>query len=139
MTIRFPSISVGPGKRVVPPKEIRLHFQVAKLLRTWCNPTWNWTHFPSGEKRSAQTGTKLKQMGLQRGWPDFQFISPEGNFYGLELKREGGKGLNDGQEDFQLWCIAHGVPYVVAWTMDDVLTALEVWGCLTVDFKRFHT
>lgn len=117
--------------RIPVPSELSLHMQVAKLLREHGLPEWQWAHYPSGEVRDVRTGTKLKQMGTKRGWPDFIFISPHGSLRCLELKRPGG-ALTDEQDEFLLWCIKHGVPYVVAWTMDDVLAAFSDWGCLRI-------
>jgi hypothetical protein len=70
-------------------------------------------------------------MGLQRGFPDIQLISPAGLFHGLELKREG-ESLTDDQADFQTWCIAHVVPYSVAYSIDEALAVLDAWSCLRI-------
>ena len=51
---------------------------VARLLRDYGLPRWRWTHIPSGELRDVRTAAKLKQMGTQRGWPDFLLIAPNG-------------------------------------------------------------
>jgi hypothetical protein len=37
-------------------------------------------HFPTGEKRDASTGAKLKRMGTKPGWPDLILVSPSGEF-----------------------------------------------------------
>jgi hypothetical protein len=70
-------------------------------------------------------------MGLQRGFPDIQLISPAGLFHGLELKRAG-ENLTDDQEAFQTWCIAHAVPYSVAYSIDEALAVLDAWFCLRI-------
>jgi hypothetical protein len=101
----------------------------AKILRDFARPDWQWTHIPSGEARDKRTAGKLKQMGTCAGWPDFVLIPPSGNLHCLELKREGEK-LSDEQDKFQDWCMRHGVPHVVAFTIDEVLVAFNVWGCL---------
>jgi hypothetical protein len=118
------------------PKELVLHMAVAKLLRDHCLPDWRWTHFPSGEKRDIRTATKLKQMGLQRGWPDFLLLSPfdSRQIHCLELKREG-EDLTDEQREFGDWIMDHGGMYSVVWNMDMVLTVLDVWGCLRVKYE----
>lgn len=109
--------------------------QVAKLLREHCLPDWEWTHFPSGEHRNMRTATKLKQMGLKRGWADFVFLPPGGIAHFLELKRVG-EGLTVDQEDFRLRAITRGNPYVVAWTMDQVLIAFGAWGCTRLKLDK---
>jgi hypothetical protein len=113
------------------PKESVLHCAVAKVLHEHSLPTWRWSHFPSGEKRDVIAGARLKRMGLQRGWPDFVMVSPDGRFYALELKRRG-ETLTDEQNDFRNWSIARRVPHVVAFAIDDVLTAFDQWGCLRI-------
>jgi hypothetical protein len=117
------------------PKEIVLHFGVAKLLREHCLQEWRWFHVPNGEKRDMRTATKLKQMGVQRGVADFILFSPFDNrqIHFLELKRLG-EGLNEDQEDWREWALSHGAKYEVAWTMEQVLLAFERWGCLRVEF-----
>jgi hypothetical protein len=94
-------------------------------------PSWRWSHFPAGEQRGIITGSRLKRFGLQRGWPDLQLLSPLGKFHGLELKRLG-EELTEDQADFQLWCIAHAVPYSVAYSIDEALAVLDAWGCLRI-------
>lgn len=117
--------------RVPVPKEISLHMAVAKLLTDHCLPDWKFTHIPSGEHRDVRTASKLKAMGVKRGFPDFLFISPYGSVRCLELKRPSAT-LTEDQKAFRLWCLAHGVPHVVAWTIDQVLVALDSWGCLRI-------
>ncbi len=133
-----PLLALAQGRKVRPrkapairPKEITLHMSVAKLLREHVRPDWQWTHIGHGEARDIRTATKLKQMGVRRGWPDFALIPPTGQICCLELKRIGEK-LSDSQYDFRTWCIHHGVPHVVAYTLDDALAALDQWGCLNI-------
>ena len=70
-------------------------------------------------------------MGVQRGWPDFTLFDPTGRLHALELKREG-ETLTDDQEDFQIWCIARGVPHSVSRSVDEALMVLDAWGVLRV-------
>jgi hypothetical protein len=116
---------------VARPKECALQCAVADVLRRHALPSWRWSHFPAGEWRGVVTGARLKRMGLMRGFPDFQVISPAGLFHGLELKRAG-EILTDDQEAFQLWCIRNGIPYSVCWTIDEALAVLDAWGCLRI-------
>jgi hypothetical protein len=113
------------------PKEYRLQTDVADVLKDYALPEWRWSHFPAGERRDVRTGARLKRMGLQRGWPDFQLVSPRGLFHALELKRLG-EDLTDEQQDFQLWCCRFGVPHSVAYSFDEALAALSHWGCLRI-------
>ena len=138
MTATPPLLMICEGRRPRPrkaplarPKECTLQCAVADVLRPHALPEWRWTHFPAGEGREVITGARLKRMGLQRGFPDIQLISPPGLFHGLELKRSGEK-LTDDQEAFQTWCIANAVPYCVAYSIDEALAALDAWACLRI-------
>ncbi len=138
MTALPPLLAIAEGRKVrarkAPvwrPKEVELHITVAKLLRDHCLEDWRWTHIPTGEHRDIRTAAKLKAMGSRAGFPDFVLVSPYGSVRFLELKRTGGK-LSEVQDDFRLWCVAYGVPHVVARTIGDVLAACESWGCLRV-------
>lgn len=143
MTSTPPLLSIAEGRkprlrgvRVPVPKELCLHMPVAKLLREYCKPQWQWAHYPAGEKRDVRTATKLKQMGAKRGRPEFELNSPDrGLPHYLELKRKGGRLTYD-QEEFREWAINVGAPYVVAWNIDQVLFAFEQWECLKVKFTR---
>jgi len=128
---RRPRLRRAP--RLPADKESKLHVQVANTLFDHALPDWRWSHFPAGEKRNKITGARLKRMGLRRGWPDFQLVSPAGVYHGLELKRLG-EPLTDDQEEFQLWCIQRGVPHAVAYTLDQAHIALDSWGCLRIKF-----
>ena len=131
-----PLLMIAEGRRARPrkapverPKEITLHMGVAKLLRDYARPGWQWTHIPGGELRDVRTAAKLRQMGTRRGWPDFLLLSPAGLAHGLELKRLG-EGLKEDQEAFAAWCAEHGAPHAVAFSIDEALAALDRWGAL---------
>lgn len=121
--------------RAPAPKELSLHIPVATLLKDHCLPDWEWAHYPGGEVLDERTAAKLKAMGRRMGWPDFIFITPYGSIMFLELKRSGKSPLSDEQKKFRERCIARRNPYVVAWTMDQVLTTLTEWGCLRIEYE----
>jgi hypothetical protein len=134
----LPLLELAQGRKprarkapVARPKESTLQCAVADLLRHHARPEWRWSHFPAGEWRGVITGARLKRMGLQRGFPDIQLISPEGLFHGLELKRLG-ETLTEDQEAFQVWSVANGVPYSVCRTIDEALAVLDFWSCLRI-------
>lgn len=131
----LPLIAIAEGRkprlrraRVVPPKESRLHADVANLLRDHALPDWKWRHI-SGKSANAREGAIMKNLGVIAGWPDFILVSPYGSVRCLELKREEKSERTDEQEEFRMWCIKHGVPHVVAWRMDQVLAAFRWWNC----------
>jgi hypothetical protein len=119
-------------RNVIRPKELSLHMVVAKLLRDHCLDSWRWTHIPSGEHRDIRTASKLKQMGTQKGWPDFLLIDPFGYACCLELKREKQK-LTAEQKAFSLWCGSHAVRFGIAHTIDDALRFLGRLNCLRIN------
>lgn len=117
------------ARRMPPPIERRTHIALADTLRIACRPGWWWSHVPSGEHRSEQTGALLKRMGLQRGMLDFVFISPTGAHHWLELKR-GSAPLTDAQQAFIERLNRCGVPHHVARSYDDAECQLKEWGVL---------
>jgi hypothetical protein len=121
---------------VLRPKESKLHCDVADLLRDHCLPSWRWT-FINRKAKDAREGAIFKRMGVQRGWGDFELISPEPRPYFLEIKRIG-ENIEEGgdQDDFRIWCIRYGIPHVVAHTFDEAGRALDAWGCLRIKFAR---
>jgi hypothetical protein len=125
---RKPRLRGAPKSR---PKEISLHMAVAALLRKHARPEWQWTHIANGEARDPRTAGKLKQMGMNPGWPDFVLVPPRGQVHCLELKRLG-ETLADAQENFRFWCIQHGLAHVTAYSMREVLVAFDAWDCLAI-------
>jgi hypothetical protein len=117
------------GERAPLPLERNSHIAVADALRVGCEPGWLWTHFPAGEYRSEQTGALLKRMGLQRGWPDFLLIGPDGDHCWLELKR-GKAPLTWEQKAFRDEMQIRGVEWALARSFDEAIEALRVWGAL---------
>ncbi len=133
-----PLLMLTEGRRPRPrkappirPREVKLHTDVAKVLRDHCLPEWLWWHTPNGERRDVQTGARLKRMGVKPGVPDILLVSPHGSVRFLELKRIG-ESLSDLQEDFRIHCIRQGIPLVIAHTLDEALVALDAWGCLRI-------
>src|ERR1700730_5867037 len=105
--------------RMLVPKEIKLHLAVANLLRAHCLPGWQWTHINRTAK-DARQGKIFRDMGVNRGWADFELISPAPLLpHFLEIKRLG-EVIEKGsaQDDFRLWCIRWGCPHEIVWTID---------------------
>lgn len=111
------------------PSEFQTHVTVAKFLRQFARPGWQWTHIPNGEVRDPRIGAKLKSMGTKPGWPDFVLVPPTGQMHALELKAKGGR-LSPEQSAFRDWCESHSVPYCLAFSVDEALSALNAWGAL---------
>lgn len=116
--------------RAPKPKESKLHTDVAALLRAHRLPDWDF-RFLNSKAKDAREGAIFKKMGVDRNWPDFILISPQGSVRYLELKRLG-EDLSDGQKEFRVRNVRRGIPHAVAWTMDQVLAAFDSWGCLRI-------
>lgn len=113
-----------------PPLEVRVHIALADTIdRFMDRMKWRCTHVPNGELRTKETAARLKRMGVQAGWPDFQFLSHEGRMYFLELKRPG-NDLSEMQEHFHRWCLRWGIPCQVVSNYKDAVEALKAWGIL---------
>lgn len=119
-------------------QEFRTACFVADCLRYGARPEVLWTHFPAGEHRTEITGSRLKRMGLHRGWPDYMFIWPArwGSMqlpYAmtgfLELKSDKGR-LSPEQESFRDAVVGLKCAYAVARTGQEAIEILSAWGIL---------
>jgi hypothetical protein len=121
------------GEVLPAPPEFALQCMVADSLRKWASDGWLWFHYPSGEKRNAITGARLKRAGVARGISDFLLLPPDGapepHCHCLELKRRGGR-LSDHQIAFGLWCKANSYPFNVAYSYEEAISVLKRWGAL---------
>jgi hypothetical protein len=131
-----PLLMLAEGRRprlrkapVIRESELSFHMRVAGFLRKYARPDWLWAHYPNGEVRHAG---KAAAMGARPGWPDWTLLSPTGSVFFIELKAHDGR-LSEAQKGFREWCLSHGVAYVVASNVSEVLNALVQWGALTDD------
>lgn len=87
-------------------------------------------YLPNGEitDMSAKKYTRLVAMGFRSGAPDlFLFRRGENRFYGLELKKPGGK-QSAGQITFQDKCAANNWPYAVVDSVEGAISQARSWG-----------
>lgn len=126
------------GTQPPPPKEFALHCMVADMVRRWILPGWIWTHFPAGEarpheiirgKRVSLTGVRLQRMGLNTGFPDFQFFHLSGRCCFLELKRKG-EIADEDQTTIAMHLIRAGHGYLLTDKFDDAIATLVDWKIL---------
>jgi hypothetical protein len=85
---------------------------------------------PNGEitDMSARKYQRLVAMGFRSGAPDlFLFSRTSNKFYGLELKKPGGK-QSEGQITFQDTCARNNWPYAVVDTLDGAIKQAKEWG-----------
>jgi hypothetical protein len=112
-----------------PPLEFASHVFVADMLRSGCDPRWEWTHLPLGEKRHIGTAVRLKRMGARPGWPDFLFAGPDAKLVWLELKRKGNK-LSETQELIEKHLLDCGFEYLVTDNVNEAISWLKRLGIL---------
>jgi hypothetical protein len=112
-----------------PPLEFASHVLLADMLRRSCNPQWEWTHLPLGEKRHIGTAVRLKRMGARPGWPDFLFAGPNAKLVWLELKRKGNK-LNEAQQEIEQHLRECGFEYLVTDNVNEAIAWLKRLGIL---------
>lgn len=117
--------------------EARLQISVKEYL-TWCLPaSVEWTANAAGVTLGAtktarmRQGSKSKAMGVRRGWPDLQFLMPDGVTRYIELKV--GTGLSPEQREFRDRCYAaETLTGVCIWalcrSLEDVEATLRAWG-----------
>ncbi len=130
-----PLLQIAEGRRARPRKppaqrqsELRLHIDVVEILRRFGRQDWLWWHTPNGEIRDPRAAAKLKAMGVRPGVPDLLLVGPDGLLRFLELKASGGR-LSEEQETFRAFCITRGLPFVVAFSLDEALVAFKTWEC----------
>lgn len=107
-------------------REEDIHRKVVHYIKAAIVADVAWTHMPAGEDRSPIIGGKLKGLGTQPGWPDLQFLR-QGRFYGLELKRIGGK-VSPNQSAAHFDIIRSGSIVAVAYGYDAAIATLKGWG-----------
>lgn len=111
------------AKRANP--EARLQISVKQYLNLCLPPEIQWTASQAGVRLAMREAVKAKAMGLKRGWPDLQFLFPDGVTRYIELKA--GAGLSPEQREFRDIAMPHGI-WAVCRSVDEVETQLRLWG-----------
>lgn len=107
--------------------EAALQVTVKKYLSICLPPSIEWTASLAGHgKMSMAARNKAKAMGLRPGWPDLQFLFPDGVTRYIELKSDTGR-LQPEQQDFQARCAPHGI-HAVCRSLPEVADTLRGWG-----------
>ena len=86
-----------------------------------------YTHIPMGGKRDKATAGKLKAMGVNPGWPDFEILCPNGLTIRIEMKTDKGV-LSKPQKAFHKRAKALGHPVHIARSIEEVAAILEGYG-----------
>lgn len=111
--------------------EFRLQCAVADLLRFRAVPGLYWTAIPNGEKRTPETGARLKRAGVRAGNPDLLLIF-NGRAIGLELKAEGGRQTETQRDTETDWTLAGGL-YACCKGYQAAIDFLDMLGVLKPD------
>lgn len=106
--------------------EHSLQMAVKEFLTFTLPDTIEWTASATGRKMSIRAAKILRDAGVRRGWPDLQFLFPDGVTRYIELKTPVGS-LTPEQRDFRDRCAPHGI-FGVARSVDDVELILSGWG-----------
>lgn len=107
--------------------ERRFTIVVANYFTRVLPPEIIWTHFPAGEKRTAETGALLKAMGLKPGWADFILILHGGVAAFIELKIGDG-ALSKDQRDHERAAQKLGAKWAECHSLAEVEAVLDIWG-----------
>lgn len=78
-----------------------------------------WNHSPNEGKRSDRAGNTLKQMGMQKGWPDLEIISRDKTVF-IEFKTTKGR-QSESQKRIQLMLEKLGIAYYLCRTYQDFI------------------
>lgn len=102
--------------------QVRIH----RFLKARLPPEILWTASMSGVKMTPLVRMKAKAAGLKRGFPDLQFLFPDGVTRYIEVKAPGGV-LTPEQRDFCSACAPHNI-FTVCRSVVEVEAALIGWG-----------
>lgn len=106
--------------------EHKLQVSVCQYL-LWCLPdSIEWTANAAGVYVSQLVASKMKAAGVRRGWPDLQFLFPDGVTRYIELKTDQGS-LSAEQREFAQRCRQHDI-FAVCRSIDEVVATLTRWG-----------
>ena len=108
--------------------EDQIQRAVFQHLKTRAAPGVFAFHVPNGGKRRPIEASILKGLGVKAGVPDV-IVCFRGNFFGLELKADGGRPTDKQLEAVDNIRDAGGFACVCE-GLDRALKCLETWGIL---------
>lgn len=107
--------------------EHKLQVAVREFLMIALPPSIEWTANAAGVHVTMQTANKMKAAGVRRGWPDLQFLFPDGVTRYIELKA--GASLSTEQKAFRDRCAKlRPDMWALCRSIDDVSAVLKSWG-----------
>lgn len=105
--------------------EHKLQMTVKQYLVVCLPASIEWTANAAGVRVSPLVAGKMKASGVRRGWPDLQFLFPDGVTRYIELKA--GASLSPEQREFRDRAKPHDI-WALCRSVDEVATALRGWG-----------
>lgn len=105
--------------------EAKLQMLVRRYLDVALPADVLWTASMAGTNLSPRARDRAKSMGVKRGFPDLQFVFPDGVTRYIELKA--GASLSPEQREFRDHCAAHDI-FRVCRSLEEVDAALRGWG-----------
>lgn len=105
--------------------EAALQIEIKKYLTVALPPSILCTASLAGAHLHVRTATKAKAMGVQKGWPDLQFLFPDGVTRYIELKA--GASLSPEQKAFRDYAEPLGI-WALGRSLEDVVKTLRGWG-----------
>lgn len=115
------------GRRVRQRPEEALHMAVARFLDVALPAEATWFHVPNGGSRNVVEAAKLKAMGTKAGVADC-IVVYRGRALAIELKPAKSGALSINQRLWRQRFIHAGGSYFVARSLEQIQSALEVWG-----------
>lgn len=105
--------------------ELHLQITVKQYLTVALPSSIEWTASAAGVPVHVRTATQMKAAGVRRGWPDLQFLFPDGVTRYIELKA--GSDLKPEQKAFRDRAKPHGI-WALCFSLEDVIDTLRHWG-----------
>lgn len=124
MTIRYLPRPKRQGTKPRAAPEHKLQVQVRIYLELCLGREVEWTASMAGASLSMTARNRAKAAGVRRGWPDLQFLFPDGVTRYIELKA--GSSLTPEQRAFRDRAAPHGI-FAVCHSLDEVIGTLRAW------------
>ena len=86
-------------------------------------------HIPNEGKRSPRQGAELKQMGLQKGFPDLFVPLPKKGFHGLFIEMKYGRNKpTENQKEWLALLVKNGYACAVCYGADEAIKNIESYN-----------
>lgn len=105
-----------------------LQVKVSRFLHEHMPTRILWTTNAAGLPMSIQAAVRIKDSGVNRGWPDMQFLFGDGITRYIELKIDNAESsLSPEQKAFRNIMAPYG-RWARCKSLEEVITQLQMWG-----------